>query len=128
MALKGRAELHQEFEELRGTNWFQGLLVANRFFSPPMLLVLPNLLLLLLALLLLRIRFHMGQITRQNHAPLRLGSPYLLFLSCPELGAPPRRNSGSSPKSGLAFRAGQAYLWRPVKAGLGNAGCGCPKL
>lgn len=88
MALKGTAELHEEFEELRSTTWFQALLaaawvlllssafslytlwVANRFLEPPTLLVFPNLLLLLLALVLLRIRFHFGDINRQNHAPL----------------------------------------------------------
>lgn len=88
MAVKGTAELHEEFQELRSTTWFQALLVAawvlllssafslytlwvaNRFLEPPTLLVFPNLLLLLLALVLLRIRFHFGDINRQNHAPL----------------------------------------------------------
>jgi hypothetical protein len=90
MALKGTAELHIEFEELRNTTWFQALLVAawvllissafslytlwvaNHFLNPPTLLVLPNIVLVLVALVLLRIRFHMGQLTRDNHTPLIL--------------------------------------------------------
>ncbi|PIQ24184.1 hypothetical protein COW36_10205 [bacterium (Candidatus Blackallbacteria) CG17_big_fil_post_rev_8_21_14_2_50_48_46] len=90
MAIKGTAQLHEEFEELRSTSWFQGLfaaawilllsstfslytlLAANHFFQSPTLLLIPNILLLLLALILLRIRFHMGQMSRKEHTPLIL--------------------------------------------------------